>query len=796
MKKSNNRWFKCILFTGGAGTGKTRVLVHLTTTSRIVFICPTNVSGSVMSDMFYTNTLFGPKSYKTYLTMYKFFHEDLRDTDHYRNLMSTVSAAARAGNVKSLDDFYSEYGEALKDISAARYEKLANKLDYINPKQYEGFRRQAKKHNWFETGGQFVDENDAVIKFMLASNISATRIPDPLLYDTYVIDESGRLPALEGLQLVHYDKYIHYLYDTCHKMTRRPNLILVGSCTQNKVINQNSQDWGINDYSLITMVTAPFFRNESYLSKLNVFNRRCNRGDLKRMTLLSHVVERLEVGLPMTDQLRQEFLATFSVPFFTPTVQQLKENREEILGRLHIAKRHKVLNTLQDMITPSLTSVEVTEFFTCNHDEDAKKTPFVYRAHEELAACYQSIQYRTDKWECQGKVYQKPVFGDYKNRKRPITTKKKTKKNKRKKSYDEESEEEEEEEEEKDEKLWLYTNKRKLLPNMLYKITHWVNCTLIAVDGELNDFIKDLEAYKRVVANNFTDLLCEIIMYLHGWAPIIEQQDKDLYTTIMNLSSYVSKLDADLAGADSGKHADIIHNLKVEVTSCLKKLATVMGSAPVKLRLTVRKCLLTHGMTCILEEVEHNSVVLRLGRTFRLRLYKKMVVFKNQSVTQFSTRYSRAAERNLNRQKKPLVASIEEGWEEEEDLLFIQKAVANKNKQQPQHQKHQHMGKEIAFYFFPLKLFLIETIDSTQSASFNFCHLVLLTPGMAAEDFIVAVTRTEDASLLNVYFEGISTDQFYLFPLHHTTRETQHAVTDAAVFIHVDDNVGRVIIIT
>lgn len=832
-----SKWFDCVLFTGGAGTGKTRVLVHLTTIPRIVFLCPTNTSGTIMSGMFHSNTLFGPKSYKTYATIYKYFHEVVRDTDEYRNLMmSTVGSAARAGNVNSLDELYAQYEPAFKEISERRYQKMATKLNYIHPKQYQAYRTQAIRCGWFSQPPSpehehqqqqlFTDENDGVVQFILANGVPTKRIPDPLLYDNYVIDEAGRLTALEGLQLVHYDKYVHRLYGTCHGANRVPSLLLVGSCTQNKVINKNKQEWAINDFSLITMVTAPFFKQEPYFSKLNVFNRRCNRGDINKMSCLSNIVERLEMGMPMSNKHRDDFLSTFSAPFFHPTPSQLESFKTQILGRLHIAKRHVVLNRLQDMITPSLPSIKIKEFFTCNDDYDCQNTPFVYRAHEDLAACYQSIKYETDRWTCEGKVHHNSSGNNNYSS---------SSSNNHKRRGDQEQQQEE-----ADEMLYRYCNYRQLLPNMLYKVTHWVNCTLISVDGDLQDFIKDLETYKSVVANNFAPLLYQIILYMYGWASLIKQLDKDLYDTIMRLSEFISELDAaamiidDDGGDDDNNGAagqdltDLVQKLKVEVISCLTKLAEVMKEQqqqqqppsttttnnnqyqplPVKFRINIDRCLLTQGLTCILEKVEHggSSVVLRLGKTFGLRMYKKKTVFKNQSVTQFSTIANKTIQNHLNRQQQqqqgggtrnkialsaakrrqriqPLEAM--DDWEEEELLAAQAKqggggAVAattnNKKPSSASAAEPDNTGKHVVFHFFPLKLFLIETIDCTQSASFGFPHVVQLTTGMSSEDFIVAVTRTEDPGLLNVYLESDDHkgEKFYTAPLEHTTRLTRH----------------------
>jgi hypothetical protein len=51
------------------------------------FICPTNVSGHVLSSVLYNNTLFGPRSYTADDTLYKHLHETVRDTDMYTQIL-------------------------------------------------------------------------------------------------------------------------------------------------------------------------------------------------------------------------------------------------------------------------------------------------------------------------------------------------------------------------------------------------------------------------------------------------------------------------------------------------------------------------------------------------------------------------------------------------------------------------------------------------------------------------------------------------------------------------------------
>ena len=176
----------------------------------------------------------------------------------------------------------------------------------------------------------------------------------------------------------------------------KPKMICVGSATQSKVINKTNLP--INDYSLISMITAPFFKNQKYVSCINCFNRRCDKGDTESSAVLSTLIEKIEMGLPVTKRLKDEFLCKFSSSFFIPSDKDITEYKNEIIERLHIAKTHDQLSKLERKISPYMTQVSVREYFTTNDNNIAKITPYVYRAHHKLGACYQSVIYNNDKW--------------------------------------------------------------------------------------------------------------------------------------------------------------------------------------------------------------------------------------------------------------------------------------------------------------------------------------------------------------------------------------------------------------
>ena len=80
---------------------------------------------------------------------------------------------------------------------------------------------------------------------------------------------------------------------------------------------------------------------------------------------------------------------------------------------------------------------------------------------------------------------------------------------------------------------------------MMYKVTHPINCSLIGVDGDIQSFLDDLDTYKTVINTPLTTILIHVIMYMNTISEFIRLYNKDLYRTIMGLSSLIEILKDD-----------------------------------------------------------------------------------------------------------------------------------------------------------------------------------------------------------------------------------------------------------
>lgn len=441
------------------------------------------------------------------------------------------------------------------------------------------------------------------------------------------------------------------------------------------------------------------------------------------MTCLSHLIEQLEMGLPLSQKYKVEFLKTFGVSFFKPNKQELEQHLDQILGRLHIAKQHKTLNELQKTLLPFLKSVKVGEFFACP-DDAFKKIPVVYRAHEELGACYKSVIYTNESWVC-GRE-KEHVF-----------------------NYNPDDDTEE--------KMWKYRNSRDIILNMMYKVTHPVKCSLVGIDGSIEDFLSDMELYKSVLSTPIKHILLRVIFYMNTISELVKMHSPDLYKSIADLSALMeavseedSTKDVDEEEANTISH---LHSIQVEVITCLNKIVKVVpkeDSVPMKIGLTVRHCKLVQGMTCVVDKIFPECIVIKLGKTLHFRLYKKCVKMNKMSVTDFSTNSNRHMQNNIDKQRR---RALDRGdFTDEEDDADYGGDDNNAPPPLPIQQQTILDNRFILFLFFPIKLFSIETIDGTQSASYNFIHVVELTQNMAAEDLIVACTRATDINQLKVFF--------------------------------------------
>ena len=447
-------YFTLVQLVGGAGTGKTTCLSKLVEVPRVHYMAPTTIAGGVLYDALHRKMV----QVKCSQTIFKYYGENLNDDRAYKKILNQhIPSLVSAATHTNLIDMFDGLDHAFLLMSERRYEQANKRCDgYVTPIELQNICKEADKAGWFDEDADespwYAQDFDKLAH--LYEYVRATRcvpdkcIPNQLKYDTLVVDEAGRVDLLTILWMAYYHYYVREKFGYPKKV----KLVLVGSATQNKVINESQHV--CNDYSGITLISAPCFKNETYMTHLNSYNRRCNMGDVQTTTALITMIDRLEQGLPLTKHHKHEFISKFSVPNFIPTVDQIRGKPKETLGCVYMSKRHKRLTEVEMAIMPYMQKISVKEFFTPEDHSDAQGVPRFYGAHIKLGSGYNSIVYNNVAWE------------------------------------------REELEPENDEKRYRYWNSRLLYLDTMYVTTHNCGVLLTSISGSVEDFLRDYDIYK------------------------------------------------------------------------------------------------------------------------------------------------------------------------------------------------------------------------------------------------------------------------------------------------------------
>jgi hypothetical protein len=417
-------------------------------------MAPTTIAGGVLYDALHRKMV----QVKCSQTIFKYYGENLNDDRAYKKILNQhIPSLVSAATHTNLKDMFDGLDHAFLLMSERRYEQANKRCDgYVTPIELQNICKEADKAGWFDEDADespwYAQDFDKLAH--LYEYVRATRcvpdkcIPNQLKYDTLVVDEAGRVDLLTILWMAYYHYYVREKFGYPKKV----KLVLVGSATQNKVINESQHV--CNDYSGITLISAPCFKNETYMTHLNSYNRRCNMGDVQTTTALITMIDRLEQGLPLTKHHKHEFISKFSVPNFIPTVDQIRGKPKETLGCVYMSKRHKRLTEVEMVIMPYMQKISVKEFFTPEDHSDAQGVPRFYGAHIKLGSGYNSIVYNNVAWE------------------------------------------REELEPENDEKRYRYWNSRLLYLDTMYVTTHNCGVLLTSISGSVEDFLRDYDIYK------------------------------------------------------------------------------------------------------------------------------------------------------------------------------------------------------------------------------------------------------------------------------------------------------------
>ncbi|KAK3761548.1 hypothetical protein RRG08_010272 [Elysia crispata] len=221
---------------------------------------------------------------------------------------------------------------------------------------------------------------------------------DQLLYDTFVIDESGRLPCTWILVKIGMFYYIHNLFKTG---VTKPTFVLVGSCTQSTVINDACMDAcgrencghpkvPLNDYSCITMLVKKcIIYSDSVMVRNNKHNRRIKSGDPERTANLALFMNCLEMGEPIPEEVMRyirEHMTVTKEQFYSTKCIHLcntHEDCEKVLAADVVAPN--------DIIRIEESMVAKTTVEKIDRGEDGPQV--LYHCTRPAGAMYRSVNY-------------------------------------------------------------------------------------------------------------------------------------------------------------------------------------------------------------------------------------------------------------------------------------------------------------------------------------------------------------------------------------------------------------------
>lgn len=320
---------------GHAGSGKSYILKHLANRPRTLFFTSTNAAGVNLQNTLWDSMLFRSNKKCVFRTIHSFYQIQ---PDQTQRLGESVLRARRGQFTFSS---YNEYLELMYKGCKPFCEMLFAKDmqdGKLTPESYWEYREMYCSND--------IDGNDTIhnkVIMYLKSVGLENKIPAILLYDMAVVEESGRCPDYLTFLFLFYYYFMHIKYKTQIWRHVIPTLMLVGSPTQSRVIDEYTP------YSALTFLSQPCMKyliEEQQIIKIKCFkdNRRVIHGDRNKSTILATVVSKLESRMPVSDDLREKFNACFTTEqanFFDPSFKP---------SYFRIAKRHEDLRNYKNNV--------------------------------------------------------------------------------------------------------------------------------------------------------------------------------------------------------------------------------------------------------------------------------------------------------------------------------------------------------------------------------------------------------------------------------------------------------------
>ena len=518
---------KMVTVTGNGGTGKSYTSIAIAgVCSRSVFMASTGMGGNVIHG--YLSKHISPFVPQCYRTVFKFFGINV---DDYHRFMEHVFGDSNnypehvyTGDSETLNDFWSHTAEKWLNIC---YEMQANRTPTMNG----GSCKKASLSRWIspqdyakhketlsppEPWDKRTTHERTLEK--LLNVYSKNKIPDMLLYDTFVVDEACReSPFFTFLLIINY-YFLHQTFDT-DEVDRMPTICLLGSINQSMTMNSGLGSkgilYGILEHDMISVTTKKMFPKKECLRQFKQYNRRIGEtNNPKYKALVMEFNSMLENNDPNAHSLLKEIKEFSSVPyedfFFVANEKECddddddkteknddeyewirKENGQVIrmkkddivtdgkdISYLRICDIHADNMTVEDNFQKyykKYRKADILEVIESVYGErGAFKPDAIFNANSNFCPAFEDVKYNFPNWNFVGSsedrtpipdsVYQALfLLGPATNGTPSCTVDK-------------------------------YSSTRNIYSGMSYIVTHNCRCQVISFTGLLNDFMDDYNA--------------------------------------------------------------------------------------------------------------------------------------------------------------------------------------------------------------------------------------------------------------------------------------------------------------
>lgn len=232
-----------------------------------------------------------------YATTYQMLCIDVSFMDAVSEEMKNIPTLINMwAEVKDLSEFIEAAEVYFKNVTEDIFARCRDKRKYLDPQIVKDVIDNMKK-----CGEKTITREKIVLyleMYCLKEGKSFACIPPEIRYSIFGFDEAGRTHMV--FFLLNYYLFVYVNKEYGMPPEDKPTYIFVGSHTQGDVIHKGDDDFWMNKYSLITMITLSWMAGENIMIKGNMYNRRSptrNEYTMARNLLIKRAEEGLHIDV-------------------------------------------------------------------------------------------------------------------------------------------------------------------------------------------------------------------------------------------------------------------------------------------------------------------------------------------------------------------------------------------------------------------------------------------------------------------------------------------------------------------